>query len=355
MTILRTLSSNKIYTGLPLSQFIFLLLLLLSCRSTRTQPAMHYSLTGLAVPGADGTKLYLRDVVTNAIFDSTEVTDGRFFFTGTLPDVPAHFYLHSPDYALSKGGLWLEDTDMILDAGLGDFGQATLRGSKTQEEAEILYARLATTEDYDEQIELALQFIAEYPDNRVSAAVLAGYSQNVGKARVRELYNALSVPNQTSVYGERIRKYLEINVDHAVGDPYTDFQMSDPDGNTVKFSDHLGTVTLLEFWASWCGPCRKSNPELVELYREFYDRGFRIVSVSLDFSREEWMKAIFNDHLSWTHVSDLKGRNSTAGIIYGINTIPDNFLIDSKGKIVANYLWGEELREQLKSLLSNKE
>lgn len=294
--------------------------------------------------------IYLLDVLSNRIVDSAAVSANRFFFSGRLPLSPARMTLHTDDYAHSIS-LWLENANMTFDAAGGVFQQAKLKGSLTEDEAASLYMALQTTDDYEAQIEIALAFIAAHPDTRVSAEVLAGYSQNVGRARVRGLYELLSPANKASVYGTRIRRYLELNQDHETGMPYSDFAMNDPEGNTAQLSSQLGKATLLEFWASWCGPCREENPELIKIYQEYQPDGFRIFAVSLDFSAGNWKKAIQQDQLSWTHVSDLKGRDSTGGIIYGINTLPDNFLIDQDGRIVGRGLWGNELRAALDSLL----
>lgn len=128
--------------------------------------------------------------------------------------------------------------------------------------------------------------------------------------------------------------------------------MKNPSGETVKLSKKLGQVTLLEFWASWCGPCRAHNPGLVKTYNKYHTAGFDILSVSLDYLGEEWEKAIEKDSLTWSHVSDLKGRNSTAGMIYGVNAIPDNFLIDADSIIIAKYLWGDVLNKAIENELN---
>ena len=330
-----------------------LLALLSACSAPPPEAAdpLAFTLNGRTRDLPDGARLYLRDILTNQTVDSTLVEKNRFYFEGRLPDDPSHFYLHTADYAASKS-LWLEPGEMVLDASESELQKATLSGSQTQARAEELYARLATTEDYDEQIGITLLFIREFPDSRVSASVLAGYSPNVEKERARELYDRLSEANRRSVYGRQIARYLELNRAHRPGDRYSDFSMKDPEGAVLTFSDHLGKVTLLEFWASWCGPCRQTNPELVALHEQYRAAGFRVFAVSLDFSADNWQEAIRADGLPWPQVSDLKGRNSTAALLYGVNQIPDNFLIGPEGRIVERGLWGEELRGVVDSLLS---
>ncbi len=184
--------------------------------------------------------------------------------------------------------------------------------------------------------------------------MLAGYAPNWNKEKVKELFEGLSKENQASVYGLQIAKFIDLNRSHEVGDKYTDFEMKNEKGEVLRLSENLGRVTLLEFWASWCGPCRQQNPDLVETYKRYKEAGFKIFSVLLDFSKEDWEKAIKDDHIAWPQVSDLNGRNSTAGIIYGVNAIPDNFLIDADGNIIAKYLWGEPLKDAVEQALKSK-
>ncbi|HTO34757.1 MAG TPA: TlpA disulfide reductase family protein [Flavobacterium sp.] len=114
-----------------------------------------------------------------------------------------------------------------------------------------------------------------------------------------------------------------------------------------------GKYTLLEFWASWCGPCRSFNPELMEQYELYKEEGFEILSVSLDTDKEKWEKAIQKDGLTWPNVSDLRGENNEAAMIYGVRDIPDNFLIDENGIIIARFIRGESLKNKLKELFDN--
>jgi len=133
-----------------------------------------------------------------------------------------------------------------------------------------------------------------------------------------------------------------------------DFTANDTEGKPVHFSEKLKGYTLVDFWASWCGPCRRENPNIVAAYKEFHDKGFNIIAVSLDKKKENWIKGIQDDKLTWTHVSDLLFWNSAVAKLYGVRAIPANYLVDSKGTIIAKNLHGEELQSTLKSLLDKK-
>ena len=138
----------------------------------------------------------------------------------------------------------------------------------------------------------------------------------------------------------------------AIGALAPDLAFTSPDGKVIKLSDLRGKIVLVDFWASWCRPCRMENPNVVAAYKKFKDKGFTIYSVSLDQDASKWKGAIQQDGLEWpNHVSDLKGWQSQAAAMYGVQGIPAQFLLDKDGKIVAKNLRGEQLEEKLTELL----
>jgi len=136
-----------------------------------------------------------------------------------------------------------------------------------------------------------------------------------------------------------------------VGSEAPEIAMKMPNDTTLALSSLRGKYVLIDFWASWCGPCRKENPNVVRMYYKYKDKGFDIFSVSLDQEKDSWVKAIEKDGLPWHHVSDLQFWNSAAAAAYGVQGIPATFLLDKEGKVIAKYLRGEELERKLEEVL----
>jgi thiol-disulfide isomerase/thioredoxin/phage tail tube protein FII len=138
------------------------------------------------------------------------------------------------------------------------------------------------------------------------------------------------------------------------GKPAIDFSMESPDGNLISLSSFKGKYLLVDFWASWCGPCRRANPHVVDLYKKYNKMGFEILGVSLDNNKDKWLEAIKIDNLTWPHVSDLKGWQNSAGQLYGVNSIPHTVLIDNDGIIIGSRLSHEDLESKLAEIFKGK-
>jgi peroxiredoxin len=163
--------------------------------------------------------------------------------------------------------------------------------------------------------------------------------------------NALSKDKNSKYYKELNEVYL-VEKRTAIGSPAIDIELPDTSGSSTAMSSLKGKVILLDFWASWCRPCRMANPENVALYNKYKDQGFEIFAVSLDNNKNSWKRAIEMDSLTWTHVSDLKKWKSIAAASYRVHGIPATFLIDKKGNIAAKSLHGESLEAKIKELLA---
>lgn len=191
------------------------------------------------------------------------------------------------------------------------------------------------------------------PDVLMSAFLVTYFEQSFEQhaALYKKIRDALigQYPNEDFV------KHLDSRLKSVLlpGSEAPDIEMADPEGNMRKLSDLRGKVVLIDFWASWCRPCRMENPNVVRIYNMYRDRGFEVFSVSLDNSRAAWIKAIADDHLSWpNHVSDLRGWSSAAGKLYGIASIPSTVLVGPDGKILARNLRGQELENKLKDIFA---
>ncbi|MFY0253854.1 redoxin domain-containing protein [Chitinophaga sp. 30R24] len=165
------------------------------------------------------------------------------------------------------------------------------------------------------------------------------------------LFASLDKSIQTSAYGEGVTAYIKSMKVNSVNVPADDFTQEDMKGQPVKLSSFRGKYVLVDFWASWCGPCRQENPNVVKAYNKFKDKNFTILGVSLDDNRDRWLRAINQDGLAWTQVSDLRGWSNEVAVQYSIQSIPANFLVDPNGNIIARNLRGEELENVLQRVL----
>ena len=196
------------------------------------------------------------------------------------------------------------------------------------------------------------QYVDRYAASPVTPfAILVTSQLSEDASRMEARYARLTPAARESKYGRILGSTVADAKVGAVGTMAIDFTQNDPDGKPVTLSSFRGKYVLIDFWASWCKPCRVENPNVVEAYKKYEKKNFTVLGVSLDRSKDPWLQAIKDDNLTWTHVSDLKFWNNEVSQKYRISSIPQNLLIDPKGMIVAKNLRGRELQDRLAELL----
>lgn len=197
----------------------------------------------------------------------------------------------------------------------------------------------------------AVNFIKKNSNTYVALLLIKNrmYGMQGDIAEVEALYNALDPKIKQSTEGKSLGKRLADAKKITVGKPAPEFSAPNPEGKIVSLKESMGKITIIDFWASWCGPCRKANPEMVALYNEFHAKGLNIIGVSLDKAgqADKWKEAIAKDGLTWTQVSNLKEWADPIAKLYNVESIPQMFVLNQNGVVIAKDIHGEELRSQL--------
>ncbi len=273
--------------------------------------------------------------------DSAKVVDGKYNLTTrlTLPEV------YGITTIPNKSPLFLyldkEDTNVKVELDTAKFYRnSVITGSRANEVFEKFKAA-------GRDVNISA-FVSENPSSIVSAYLLyRNFAYRLEASEIQKNITVFTPEIQNTPYVENLKNYVVTLEKLSIGRKAPDFTLDNTDGKPVQFSSQLGKYVLLDFWASWCGPCRKENPNVVKAYQTYKDKGFDVFGVSLDKEKEPWLKAIEKDNLTWTHVSDLLYWQSAPAALYGVRAIPANYLIDPNGVIIAKNLKGEDLQNKL--------
>lgn len=328
-------------------KFILLsLFALIAVITAQAQVKAQLSLDGI-VKNEGATKVYLQKFENKMyrVIDSTNIEGGRFSFSKADVLLPEIYGL---TLDTTKGSLLVfldKGTISVELDSISYYRNSTVSGSPLQD----LYV------DYKQQRKVQIdEFIKAHPSSLVAAyALYRDFSYRLSADDIRANIQLLDPVLHSTPYVKTLEGLIKTLGVVSVGKKAPDFTANTPDGNSAKLSDHLGKgYILVDFWASWCNPCRKENPNLLKAYNEFKDKGFDIFAISLDKSKDAWKTAIEKDRLTWTHVSDLRFWDSEPAKLYGVRAIPSNFLVDKNGVIVAKNLKGEDLIKTLNDLLN---
>jgi len=319
---------------------------LFSCNSGK-----NYTLTG-KIDGTDVTEAYL---IVGEVSDTTVVENGAFVFKGSVEEPTMATLVISG----MQTNLMIENAAMTIEGAVGTpasptLGESEITGSVSQgvfDEFIIEIGKHQTSrEDY---LGFCTDFIAAHPDSYFTPYVIGSIASMLQPAEVNEMLEKLTPEVLSSKVSTDLSTQIKAALAMSEGGQAPDFTMNDVDGNPVKLSDVYSEskYLLIDFWASWCAPCRGENPNVVANYKKYNAKGFDIIGVSLDKEKDAWVKAIADDELTWHHVSDLQGWKNAAAAQYAVRSIPANVLVDNKGNIVARNLRAQDLGAKLSELL----
>jgi len=336
-----------------------------------------------------GPVVLLYQANNELVQDTVEVTNGSFTFRGSLSQ-PRQVGIYS---IAAEAGKTKDNISFYIDhgktvlTGKDSLTQASIKGSTLTAEGLQLQKQVAPYHkklvdlrmkamaiqgetDKKEELDsigkqykvlidsiktLKVNFIKQHPNSFLSISTLNEYIVGaIDYNFIHPLFENLSPDLKNTPLAKEMAHKLAIAKRTGLGERLPDFTSKDTLRTPIVLSEVVkkGKVTLIDFWASWCIPCRKENPNVVKAYQAFHDKGFNILGVSLDKSESAWKKAIVQDGLDWYHVSSLQYWDEPAAKLYGITGVPDNFLVDSEGKVLARGLRAEALYQKLQELLN---
>lgn len=316
-------------------------------------------IAGVITNNTEFKEVFIEDIMKQEVLTSSRIdSNGKFSLSAKLDKTNFYKLKFNDKYYII---LVLNPGDSInINADINNLYAPEIKGS---ENSALIYNSYSEIQKFDEKIEeLTKKIEAEKKeyirklilDNLNSLATLF-FIDNLSLEKDLEIYKKVDA----SLYKKYPDNFLVLELHNklkesdklAIGTMAPEIDLPNPKGKNVKLSSLRGKYVLIDFWAAWCGPCRRESPNMVKLYKTFHPKGFDIYSVSLDQTKKAWEKAIKKDGLGkWTHVSDLLYWNSAAGRDYGVESIPFTVLIDKEGKIIAKGLRGDDLKAKLEEI-----
>jgi peroxiredoxin len=328
----------------------------------------------------DSILFFTYGTYNNTKIDSVKARNGQFVFKGAVTE-PVQAMLFSRNYRL-RLDLYVDNTPVVITGSIDSLDNLQVKSAsavvneyhafntqimQNRKRVNEIFAKAWEAKQagdstkaksleadgnkwYMYEYEMRKNFVKEHPASPISARELVMYINGKTLKEGTALFGALDKKIQQSEQGKEIAERITILNKLEPGKPALAFTQPDVNDKPVSLDSYKGKYVLLEFWASWCGPCRAENPNLLAQKKIYGDKGFNILGVSLDKNKELWVKAIEKDGLTWTQVSDLNGWNNAVAVLYGIKAVPANFLIDPSGTIIAQDLRGDALNKKLKEI-----
>ena len=320
-----------------------------------------FEISGTVTGYEDGTSVSFLNDQTGQPEKQTTIEKGAFSIKGKLP---------SPTFKVLVFGdqppvlpIFLENKFITVKGDKASAAEMTISGSKTHTEYADYISQLKpyieifqnpaarNAESLTAVANIADKFIRKNPSSYVNPIVLIQLMQLQNLPKAEELFPLLSKEVRNTEMAQYVQSQIVESKINAIGTVMPDFSQADTSGKAINLSSLRGQYVLVDFWASWCGPCRQENPNVVSNFEKYKTKNFTVLGVSLDKAKPAWLNAIQMDALHWTQLSDLKGWQNDVAAQFKITSIPQNFLLDPDGKIIAKNLRGEALGRMLEELL----